>query len=176
MSEPNGLGFEVMLGAFADLGKQSADQHKQLMGAVSSPRALHKTTFGTVTASPSQTPFLLSVNNPATPASGRIWNIRGVAMFGPDLHTAVTGAVDFYAGAAPLVTDPGGAILPVFPDALNGSSTIPYATTYARHAYWCGHGETVYALVYGVTANTQLTLVATYEDFLVSEVEPMGVI
>lgn len=175
MSEPNGLGFEVMLGAFADLGKQSADQHKQLMGAVGSPKALHKTTFGTILA-PSQTPFILSVNNPASPAAGRTWNVRGVGLYGADGHTAVTGSADFYAGAVPLNTDPGGAILPVFPDILNGTLTLPFSGTYPRHAYWVTHGESVYAVIYGVAANTQLTLVATVEDFLMSDVEPLGVI
>lgn len=50
---------------------------------------------------------------------------------------------------------------------------IPGFIRFPRHAIWCEHGETIYAVVYDVPANTQLVIVANIEDWNSCDVEAM---
>lgn len=166
-------GFDVMLGAFAKFGDEQKAGQSQILSALSTPKPIRQTAFGTLLTA-GTAPFLLMPNSNQGPSSGRTWNIRTVGIYGADGHSAVAGVtgVDIFAGD---VSDPTVGVTP-FPDLISaGIIALPTFQTYGRHAIWCRHGETVYALVYGVAAGVNLNLVINYEDWAVGEQEAISV-
>lgn len=167
------LGFDVALGTFAKFGEEHKQNQQKIIAALTRPNPIRLTAFGTLLTA-GTAPFLISPNNQQGPASGRVWNIRTVGIYGPDGHSTVAGVtgVDIFAGD---VSDPTAGVTP-FPDLISaGIVALPTFQTYGRHAIWCRHGETVYALVYGVAAGVQLNLVINYEDWPIGAQEALSV-
>lgn len=82
-------GFEVVLGAFADLGDK-IDKTSGKVDKLSPAVPLHTSPFGSVNSGASPpNPLLLVANNPLTPAAGRTWHLRSIGIYGPDEHTVI---------------------------------------------------------------------------------------
>lgn len=171
----DGFGLEFMLGAFFDT------KIKPAIDTMGEPKAFHPTVFGTVVTD-GTSPFIVPVASPSAigPAAGKLWSVRTVGLYGKDAHTAVTStAVEFYAGDVP---DAGGATMPPIgpvmdnfgPGAGSLALTIPCFISLPEEVVWCQHGESIYALVYGVATGNQLTIVANVALWDLSDKEPMS--
>lgn len=173
-----GAGIEVAFDAFIKAGeKRHAETTKALKGLMA-PLPLHPTVVGQATIQTGVNPTVVLPQMMTGPASGRIWNVRTIGVYGGDGHSAVTGvtAVDLYAGDPP---DAGGSTFPGGPSLTDlisaGILAVPAFQTYSRHSIWCRHGEVPYALVFGGTVGASLQLVVNVEEWNVGDVEALSV-
>lgn len=170
----DGFGLEVMLGAFFDT------KVKPSLDSMQEAKAFHPTYWGRRTTD-GTSPFIVPVDipSPTGPAAGKVWSVRTVGLYGSDAHTAVTStAVEFYAGDVPDAGGstflPGAQLIDNFgAGAGTLTATIPWFFTLPEEVIWCQHGETIYALVYGVPTGNQLVIVANVQLWDIADKEPM---
>lgn len=101
---------------------------------------------------------------------GRLWNLVQLILMGADDHTPIVGAGvggAIYAGDA-TVPDLGSVI-----DLIG--STTPWMQTYSTGAIWVGPQADVYAILYGASANSPVTLIGRFLDYPDSAVQSSGV-
>lgn len=173
-AEADGGGIGVLIGAWADFGKKLDNIAK---GAHSGdPKPVRRPKLWGSVKTDGSTPFAIPLQSDYQPSTGFIWNVRAVGVFGvADAHTAIPGSYEVYAGA---MVNTQGSTEPVaghVVDVIAVSGTIPAPSpgmfTYTGDVFWVRPTETIYALVYGVAANTTLALVAMVEEFLLRDVE-----
>lgn len=119
--------------------------------------------FAVAATLPSGGPSVLVLSG-MYPSVGRVWEVTQVGVFGPDGHTAVTGAIaDIYAGPSAGTDFPGD-----FASFVN-SGAVPCNFLIGDHKCYCNAGDRIYAWIYGLAANTQLTLAGTIRDWRVED-------
>lgn len=163
-------GFEVLLGAFANFGEETKRNHRELMSAITVGLPLHRYPFGSaIVPNPTATVAVVATGKPP---AGRMWNVRSMGIYGADGHTAITGSAEFYIGTAPQDTE-AGPQANIADIVAPGIAVLPGQVTLSRHVYWARNGQSLYALVYGGVAGTQLSLVCAVEDWKIEDVEAL---
>jgi len=108
-------------------------------------------------------PQCIILNN-MFPATGRVWEVVQVGVFGPDGHTAVTSAIaDIYAGPAAGTDAPGDF------SAFIESGSVPCNFLIGDHKCYANANDRIYAWIYGYTAGAYLTLAGTVRDWRVED-------
>lgn len=151
----------IVLGGEIDVctGEEMDGVKKDLLGAIeknkpSDKRFILRPFFGSGVV-PASGPLQIDLN-PVGPAVGRIWNIVRLTALVDD-HTAQTGtSVAWYKGDNVNV-----ALSQCFEPAMAVPSTLPLS----KDVEWQTIDERLFALVYGATAGTNVTLTGIARDY-----------
>ena len=158
---------------FKAWSEHSANVDSKLSALVTA-KPIHKPTMGS-TQTGGVAPASLILPCQTHPASGRVWNVLSVSIFGNDDHTAVAGAIAAIYGGE---LSPSGSVTPTpgpMSDLILTGATIPNITFVPDKAVWLHEMESIYAIIYTPPINTQFVLTARVGEYPVEAVEGMVV-
>lgn len=173
MNDPQeGGGIGLMLGAFATLGEQSAQQHDTLLRKLERPLPVRRVLIGSVLTGGSGTDLLTASNQSQMgPSQGRMWVVRKIVLSPVPSTATVTGVTaDIYVGASADVIGTDFEAIEAF------GVTLPYVNTWGNRHVCAYPGETAYAILHGeASPNIQFVMALECDEYRIGEVESMHV-
>lgn len=160
------MDIEVAAKLFVEGGHQMQQAATNFNKAVSS-KPIHKMVGSSIASSGPGPDFLVIQDSPVT---GRVWNVLSLQVFGDDDHTTLSGgSCVFYSSASDIIAAPGPLI-----DAISGPQAIPSTLWLSRLVCWVQPQEQIQAIVYGVPAGHNLSIVCNVDEYPVEANEAMS--
>lgn len=160
---------DLMIGASADIvsGDELKASEERVIGALRRPaprQAIRRRRMASAVM-PAAGPLVLDLDGP--PADS-MWSLIHVVITGADDHTAVAGAsAALYVGGEPPAINAGNVAnwLPPLGDLLQPGIAVPGYWAFSKETVYAHFGDSVFVVVYGAAAGTNLSAVARVHEW-----------